>query len=727
MNQKQKFPKIQDSKHFHYNYVRLSTLSVHPIVVDDTHVVCRVTSGRSWTIRRSLEQFRRLDALLHACVLSRDFSRLSAPIALPDVHHYCQRLNAVFATDVSALNCLLLLNWLECDNSGHHIICDESEVNCRSIGAAFVVKHFETSRALNAKLEVLLSLEIGDLVSIIEFDAIRELDDNRDDTQTTTDTRLWSKGKKGVQVGFFPSECVQVIDRNIDSFAFKVLATTTTTQRRPDDDSRRPTSPLVWRKSVKKDNKISAFFHKWRPARLQLEFVPLCPPQVFGADLCEHLFDSRHEIPEVLRICTQFIERRGFLDGIYRLSGIASNIAKLRQTFEEEETPDLEPISDVHCVSSLLKLYFRSLPNPLLTFHLYDAFVAAIRDTTAKARRLSLIRRLVARLPPPHARTLFALMRHLNLVSKAAHLTGMTAKNLAIVWAPNLLRSRDLDNHTLVGDLAALQVIGTQAVLTEYLIANFDDVFAAERQPRPPKRSSCRHSTSFCRRMSQKQRLIRCKSFNSFFAKTPKDVPKEEFFLKFAETQTLDPLVERVAPQFSTDSFGVNGVHFATQWRHRRPVVSTCAAMALSSVRVTDAVRVCNDVTEESVSRSQRERIERIKAERRLQLRQQFDSKPTPTPRKTTGVSAMAAKWRQIAPKVDTRRAPQTTPVPTPRRRSLDVTTTSTTTTTTTSRTTTAPTLRAEAPKSSQVTITALKTKGNKRNNSRKAFESNFI
>ncbi|CAG2100779.1 unnamed protein product, partial [Medioppia subpectinata] len=178
----EKFPKIQEFPHFHYNCVRLvsplsplsplspflpfslpiqSALSIHPIVGDqsDQSVVCRVVSRHnSWTIRRSLQQFRSLDALLHACVVSRDFSLLSAPLARPDVAHYCRRLNDILVT--SGLSCVSVLNWFESDESGNHIHCEESELNCRSVGAAFVVKHVETSRDL--EFQVLECLEIGD-------------------------------------------------------------------------------------------------------------------------------------------------------------------------------------------------------------------------------------------------------------------------------------------------------------------------------------------------------------------------------------------------------------------------------------------------------------------------------------------------------------------------------------------------------------------------------------
>ncbi|GLD73896.1 rho GTPase-activating protein 32 isoform X3, partial [Lates japonicus] len=79
----------------------------------------------------------------------------------------------------------------------------------------------------------------------------------------------------------------------------------------------------------------------------------------------------------VLKSCTEFIEKHGVVDGIYRLSGIASNIQKLRHEFDSEQIPDLTKdvyIQDIHCVGSLCKLYFRELPNPLLTYQLYEKF-----------------------------------------------------------------------------------------------------------------------------------------------------------------------------------------------------------------------------------------------------------------------------------------------------------------------------------------------------------------
>lgn len=35
-------------------------------------------------------------------------------------------------------------------------------------------------------------------------------------------------------------------------------------------------------------------------------------------------------VPQVLKACAEFVEEHGVVDGIYRLSGVSSNIQKLR-------------------------------------------------------------------------------------------------------------------------------------------------------------------------------------------------------------------------------------------------------------------------------------------------------------------------------------------------------------------------------------------------------------
>lgn len=59
---------------------------------------------------------------------------------------------------------------------------------------------------------------------------------------------------------------------------------------------------------------------------------------------------------------------------------------------------------DIHSVASLLKMYFRELPNPLCTYQLYHQFVAAVQEGLSEDLRLVKMRDVVHKLPPPHFR-----------------------------------------------------------------------------------------------------------------------------------------------------------------------------------------------------------------------------------------------------------------------------------------------------------------------------------
>ncbi len=78
-----------------------------------------------------------------------------------------------------------------------------------------------------------------------------------------------------------------------------------------------------------------------------------------------------------------------------------------RIIFDEDRIPALyndDSIQqDIHSVASLLKMYFRELPNPLCTYQLYKNFVDAVQNTDP-LRRVSAMREVVQKLPPPHFR-----------------------------------------------------------------------------------------------------------------------------------------------------------------------------------------------------------------------------------------------------------------------------------------------------------------------------------
>ncbi|KAF7662327.1 hypothetical protein LDENG_00239470 [Lucifuga dentata] len=200
--------------------------------------------------------------------------------------------------------------------------------------------------------------------------------------------------------------------------------------------------------------------------------------KVFGCDLLEHLAASAQEIPQVLRSCSEFVEHHGIVDGIYRLSGVSSNIQKLRNEFENDGNADLNKdvyLQDIHCISSLCKAYFRELPNPLLTYQLYDKFAEAVA-IQLEEERLVKIREVLKELPRPHYRTLEFLMTHLVKMASHSSETNMHARNLAIVWAPNLLRSKDIEASGFNGTAAFMEV-RVQSIVVEFILTHVPQLF----------------------------------------------------------------------------------------------------------------------------------------------------------------------------------------------------------------------------------------------------------
>lgn len=72
---------------------------------------------------------------------------------------------------------------------------------------------------------------------------------------------------------------------------------------------------------LRKHGKLITFFRSFilnRPSRRRLKQSGILKERVFGCDLGEHLLNSGHDIPMVLKCCAEFIESHGIVDGIYR-------------------------------------------------------------------------------------------------------------------------------------------------------------------------------------------------------------------------------------------------------------------------------------------------------------------------------------------------------------------------------------------------------------------------
>ena len=95
----------------------------------------------------------------------------------------------------------------------------------------------------------------------------------------------------------------------------------------------------------------------------------------------------------------------------------------------------LDGFDDPHVLASLLKLWLRELADPLVPDEMYNDCIAESRDPSACVR-------IVHRLPTINRRVVLFVISFLQLFldEKVQSVTKMTAPNLALVMAPNLLR-----------------------------------------------------------------------------------------------------------------------------------------------------------------------------------------------------------------------------------------------------------------------------------------------
>lgn len=159
----------------------------------------------------------------------------------------------------------------------------------------------------------------------------------------------------------------------------------------------------------------------------------------FGLPL-ERLVDDEHRVPQVVEDLMTAIELKGlYTEGLYRKSGIASKISEVKQKLDKNGKLDWDSYP-IHVLTGVLKSFFREMPEPLMTFELYDDFLWA-STTSDPQERVQAIYSHISKLPRAHFDLLERLSFHLARVAQHEQSNRMSANSLAIVLAPCVLRT----------------------------------------------------------------------------------------------------------------------------------------------------------------------------------------------------------------------------------------------------------------------------------------------
>ncbi|XP_062874477.1 rho GTPase-activating protein 23 isoform X2 [Trichomycterus rosablanca] len=173
-------------------------------------------------------------------------------------------------------------------------------------------------------------------------------------------------------------------------------------------------------------------------------------PKAFGVRLEDCQPASSHKfVPLIVEICCGLVEEMGLeYTGIYRVPGNNAVVSNLQEQLNKGcdiNTAD-ERWQDLNVVSSLLKLFFRKLPEPLFTDDKYNDFIEANRMENPNDR-LKTLKKLIHDLPDYYFHTLKFLIGHLKRVADNSDKNKMEPRNLALVFGPTLVRTSE-DNMT---------------------------------------------------------------------------------------------------------------------------------------------------------------------------------------------------------------------------------------------------------------------------------------
>uniref|UniRef100_A0AC35U046 Rho-GAP domain-containing protein n=1 Tax=Rhabditophanes sp. KR3021 TaxID=114890 RepID=A0AC35U046_9BILA len=163
---------------------------------------------------------------------------------------------------------------------------------------------------------------------------------------------------------------------------------------------------------------------------------------IFGVPLQGHLHEHSRKVPFILERCIREIEEHGMkYKGIYRTCGVKSKIEAICENFEKISHSSQIDLSEVHPmnVASVIKLYFRKLPEPLMTFELYGEWIRIAGILDDAKPEIKEIVECCDRLPLANYNTFKYLLLHLNRVTWFEEDNLMNAANLANVISPSLL------------------------------------------------------------------------------------------------------------------------------------------------------------------------------------------------------------------------------------------------------------------------------------------------
>ncbi|XP_035853791.1 rho GTPase-activating protein 44 isoform X13 [Sander lucioperca] len=196
----------------------------------------------------------------------------------------------------------------------------------------------------------------------------------------------------------------------------------------------------------------------------------------YGKPLEEHLALSGRDIAFPIEACVTMLLECGMQEeGLFRIAPSASKLKKLKASLDCGVMDVQEYSADPHAIAGALKSYLRELPEPLMTYELYNDWIQAsnIQD---QDKRLQALLNACEKLPPANNNNFKYLIKFLSKLTEDQDVNKMTPGNIAIVLGPNLLWMHNEGNIPEMMTTVSLQIVG----IIEPIIQHADWFFPGE-------------------------------------------------------------------------------------------------------------------------------------------------------------------------------------------------------------------------------------------------------
>ncbi|XP_054605376.2 rho GTPase-activating protein 44 isoform X5 [Nothobranchius furzeri] len=196
----------------------------------------------------------------------------------------------------------------------------------------------------------------------------------------------------------------------------------------------------------------------------------------YGKPLEEHLALSERDIAFPIEACVTMLLECGMQEeGLFRIAPSASKLKKLKASLDCGVLDVQEFSVDPHAIAGALKSYLRELPEPLMTFELYNNWIQA-SNLQDQEKRLQALMGACEKLPPANNKNFKYLIKFLSKLTEYQDVNKMTPGNIAIVLGPNLLWTHNEGNITEMMTTVSLQIVG----IIEPIIQHADWFFPGE-------------------------------------------------------------------------------------------------------------------------------------------------------------------------------------------------------------------------------------------------------